>query len=57
MNAKISERLDRVRRRDYLVFDRAHLAYLNLVEKINCACCSYGNALAAYFKEVARLQR
>lgn len=41
-----------VRRRDYLVFDRAHLAYLNLVEKINCAYCSYGNGLAAYFKEV-----
>ena len=41
-----------VRRRDYLVFDRAHLAYLNLIEKFNCAYCSYGNGLAAYFKEV-----
>jgi hypothetical protein len=41
-----------VRRRDYLVFDRAHLAYLNLIEKINCAYCSYGNGLAAYLKEV-----
>lgn len=42
-----------MRRRDYLVFDRAHLAYLNLIEKINCAYCSYANGLAAYVKEVA----
>jgi hypothetical protein len=42
----------RVRRRDYLVFDRAHLGYLNLIEKINCAYCSYGNGLAAYIREV-----
>jgi hypothetical protein len=34
-------RIARVRRRDYLVFDRAHLAYLNLLERINCAYCSY----------------
>ncbi len=44
--------IPRVRRRDYLVFDRAHLAYLNLIEKFNCAYCSYGNGLAAYFKEI-----
>jgi len=44
--------IPRVRRRDYLVFDRAHLAYLNGVEKINCAYCSYGNGLAAYVREV-----
>lgn len=42
----------RVRRRDYLVFDRAHLGYLNIIEKINCAYCSYGNGLAAYIREV-----
>ena len=42
-----------VRRRDYLVFDRAHLAYLNVIEKINCGYCSYANGLAAYVKEVA----
>jgi hypothetical protein len=46
-------RIPRVRRRDYLVFDRAHLAYLNLLEKINCAYCSYANGFAAYFREVA----
>jgi len=46
-------RIARVRRRDYFVFDRTHLAYLNLVEKLNCAYCSYANGLAAYVKEVA----
>ena len=45
--------IPRVRRADYLVFDRTDLPYLNLVEKINCAYCSYGNGLAAYFREVA----
>lgn len=45
--------IPRVRRRDYLVFDRTHLAYLNWIEKINCAYCSYGNGLAAYFTEIA----
>lgn len=45
--------IPRVRRSDYMIFDRAHLAYLNLVEKINCAYCSYGNGLASYLKEIA----
>lgn len=30
-------RLPKVRRGDYLVFDRHHLAYLNALEKLNCA--------------------
>ncbi|MDP2032594.1 MAG: hypothetical protein Q8K29_04195 [Polaromonas sp.] len=42
-----------VRRRDYLVFDRTHLGYLNLLEKVNCAYCSYATGLAAYLREVA----
>jgi hypothetical protein len=44
--------IPKVRRRDYLVFDRAHLAYLNLIEKLNCAYCSYANGLIAYVKEI-----
>ena len=44
--------IPRVKRSDYLVFDRAHLAYLNLIEKINCAYCSYGNGVMAYGREV-----
>ncbi len=42
-----------VRRRDYIVFDRHHLAYLNGIEKLNCAYCSYGNGLIAFVREVA----
>jgi len=45
--------IPKVRRRDYLVFDRHHLAYLNAVEKINCAYCSYANGVASFFREVA----
>ncbi len=45
-------KIPRVKRADYFLFDRNHLAYLNLVEKINCAYCSYGNGLAAYTKEI-----
>lgn len=44
--------IPRVRRRDYMAFDRTHLAYLNAVEKLNCAYCSYGNGLLAYVREV-----
>ena len=44
--------IPRVKRSDYFVYDRAHLAYLNFIEKINCAYCSYGNGLMAYGREV-----
>ena len=44
--------IPRVKRSDYFVFDRSHLAYLNLLEKFNCAYCSYGNGLMAYAREV-----
>jgi hypothetical protein len=43
----------RVRRRDYLVFDRRHLAYLNAMEKLNCGYCSYAVGLLAYVTEIA----
>jgi hypothetical protein len=43
----------KVRRADYLVFDRGRLAYLNLLEKINCLYCSYANGLCAYVAEIA----
>lgn len=45
--------IPKVRRRDYLVFDRHHLAYLNILEKINCAYCSYCNGAIAFVREVA----
>ena len=46
-------RIPKVRRADYIVFDREDLPYLNLVEKFNCFYCSYGNGVAAYTREVA----
>ena len=45
--------IPKARRRDYLVFDRHHLAYLNALEKLNCAYCSYANGLIAYVREIA----
>jgi hypothetical protein len=45
--------IEKVKRADYLIFDRYHLAYLNLLEKINCAYCSYGNGLLAYAGAIA----
>lgn len=48
-------RISRVRRRDFMLYDRNQLAYLNVVEKINCAYCAYGNGLVAYLREVIAL--
>lgn len=45
--------ITKVARGDYLVFDREDLPYLNLIEKFNCFYCSYGNGLAAFFREIA----
>ncbi len=41
-----------VKRRDYLTIDRHYLPYLNLIEKINCIYCGYGNGLLEYAREV-----
>jgi hypothetical protein len=41
-----------VRRADYIVFDRRNLAYLNILEKLNCGYCSYVNGLFAYVREI-----
>jgi hypothetical protein len=45
--------IPKARRADYLVFDRARLQYLNLVERINCSYCSYGNGLLALSREIS----
>jgi hypothetical protein len=42
----------KVRRSDYLVFDRRHLGYLNFIEKFHCTYCEYGNGLMAYVTEI-----
>ena len=43
----------KARRRDYIILDHQHLAYLNGLEKLNCAYCSYANGLIAYVREIA----
>jgi len=42
----------KVRRSDYLVFDRRHLGYLNFIEKFHCTYCEYGNGLMGYMSEI-----
>jgi hypothetical protein len=43
----------KVRREDYLIFDRSKLAYLNAIEKVGCVYCSYANGLLPYVAEIA----
>ena len=45
-------RVAKVRRADYIVFDRQQLGYLNFIEKFHCTYCSYGNGLIAYVAEI-----
>ena len=46
-------RIPLVSRKDYIIIDRQHLAYLNAIEKLNCIYCGYTNGLIAYVREVA----
>ncbi|MCB1631881.1 MAG: hypothetical protein KDI23_08615 [Pseudomonadales bacterium] len=46
-------RIPKVKRSDYLFFDRADLPCLNAIERFNCFYCSYANGIAAYAREVA----
>lgn len=45
--------MERVRRSDYVIVDRHRLAYLNGIEKLNCAYCGYANGVIAYAREAA----
>ena len=44
--------INKVRRKNYIVFDRQHLAYLNFVEKFHCTYCAYGSGLMGYMGEI-----
>jgi hypothetical protein len=46
-------KIEKVKRSNYFAFDRSHLSYLNALEKVNCAYCSYANGLIAYVREIA----
>jgi len=42
----------RVPRRNFLVNDRHQLAYLNVIEKLNCSYCGYANGVVDYAREI-----
>jgi hypothetical protein len=44
--------IQKVRRADYLVYDRHQLQYLNIIEKFHCTYCEYANGLVAYVREI-----
>jgi hypothetical protein len=44
--------ITKVRRSDYIVFDRHHLEFLNFIEKFHCTYCEYGNGLMGYMSEI-----
>jgi hypothetical protein len=45
--------IPKVKRSDYVLLDRRHLAYLNFIERVNCTYCSYGNGVVAYLREIS----
>lgn len=45
-------KIARVKRADYIVFDRHQLGYLNFYERLHCEYCAYANGLLAYCTEV-----
>lgn len=46
-------RIGKVRRSDFVLVDRHHLAYLNALEKLNCIYCGYANGVVGFAREVA----
>lgn len=44
--------IKKVRRADYIVYDRHQLDYLNFIEKFHCIYCEYGNGLIGYLREI-----
>ncbi len=45
-------RIPKVKRSEYIVYERRFLDYLNWVQKINCLYCSYVNGVFAYAVEI-----
>lgn len=46
-------RIPLVHRKNYIVYDKWKLDYLNLIQKFNCSYCSYVNGLFSYAVEIA----
>jgi len=45
--------ISKVKRREFIVYDRQFLDYLNWIQKFHCLYCSYVNGLFAYAVEIA----
>lgn len=45
-------KVTKVPRKNYVVFDRQYLAYLNGFEKLNCIYCSYATGVVSYAQEI-----
>jgi len=46
-------KIPRVKRSDYIAFDRRRLKYLNLIQQLNCDFCAYANGVVAYVREIS----
>ena len=46
--------IKKVPRSDFIAWDRHHLGYLNLIEKLNCDYCGYATGVIAYAREIGR---
>lgn len=44
--------INKVKRSNYIVFDRQQLSYLNFIEKFHCTYCAYGSGMIAYISEI-----
>jgi hypothetical protein len=44
--------IKKVKRGDYIIFDRQNLNYLNFIEKFHCTYCAYGTGMIAYISEI-----
>ena len=45
-------RIPKVRRANYVILDRHHLGYLNVIERLNCVFCGYADGLLSYTRQV-----
>ncbi|MBM3351540.1 MAG: hypothetical protein FJY53_07140 [Betaproteobacteria bacterium] len=44
--------IKKVRRSDYIIYDRQQLQYLNFIEKFHCTYCAYGSGMICYVTEI-----
>lgn len=44
--------IKKVRRSDYIIYDRQQLQYLNFIEKFHCTYCAYGSGMVCYITEI-----